>query len=1014
MAFFPIQMESLVLQVRLKDDSEHTVTIEKTAIVQDFLNAINDLIPNQSFKYVEISNSTEVLFPNDPISDTYDPSNVYFVRSFPRFSSLTPSEIAQIPLLFDQDVNTALKYCETLLYSLNTEDFSTFLSNESTGLNGRCAKSFTDRFITFHCFECALTPDSVVCLSCFLKGGHESHQCVVRKGGDCCCGNFLKWKDCKCCPHKIESRPCDSEVLATLFSMILSNGLKNNSQNWEKLINWFLKILKTNDLYRRILVARIVADVTILPAMLAVIVSPENQWLDIACEFFGLLLEVEEFPDFNEKLAAAVVSLFSPEGHHQDIIDICFNALTKPNPPGFTNFIRLLFRVFRPFYGISGYWDILEKHIKQFEILAESSEPAIIENCAYEEIGNLFVWIMESTNETIDENVNAMLINQINECESAGVSITDGKTRPRLILAQKLIIGYLTVCLKHYHYKEFPALLGTFGDTFDFDQPGLNIPTIPLCMNFHIMFGSSVDSDVDDFGDSPDRALVYPAHFFVNFYLFLLTKTPTRPWVMETFSAWKKAGFVSSIIPPLFKTIQRAFAVLDPEVAVIRLAHIFNMFLETISDELFAATSLSFWFFIAVIMMENGDFDVLRDSVELMLAVKPMQFKEIIQKTKDEGLSQDESRIRDVLDAVCQDQTHSKDTSQLLRSAKWIENGIIWIDLFHPYLDIAIVSEALSQPLSIGNAPIDHTFRAFLHEPNSFDSPALLVFAYFTLLKHSVTTLPHASATIRIICEILQVMPSFQEHQIVEQVALRPCKVHSLTAFIAKANEMPLHIFIAVPFILTFLKPWTIGKHSLLDLLRSSNKFGVFCASIISPEIIVPAPPPPRISPDRSIVVRSSVDRKKAIRESFNRSDLMDSAPLPRHPCRDCREDSPGRCHCVYLYPHFYLEGRVALRACTCSLVHPKCIQDENSEFCIDKSHARNAFLPFFRHNETEIVEENISAFLSSLSKFGGCGIETVGGLLLDQILLIELSERRSPDDIELMISNSGFRKVMK
>jgi hypothetical protein len=96
-----------------------------------------------------------------------------------------------------EDIDSAINYCKHILSSDFNGSFSSFLQSSFNPKNLSICQLNSSFFTLFiHCNQCSLISNSCICLSCFLKSNHSSHDIRIDNGtrGNCDCGDcsYLK------------------------------------------------------------------------------------------------------------------------------------------------------------------------------------------------------------------------------------------------------------------------------------------------------------------------------------------------------------------------------------------------------------------------------------------------------------------------------------------------------------------------------------------------------------------------------------------------------------------------------------------------------------------------------------------------------------------------------------------------------------------------------------------------------------------------------------------------------
>jgi hypothetical protein len=695
-------MDDLEVIVHDPDGAEARFRLDATASVSDCLSRVAVAPPRDGWKYIGIENSWEVLLPSDSFAATYAPGNIYLVRNEPLFP-FTRADIERVRPLFDRDADLALSYCETFFYAANSVDFESFLATESRGsaFPWRCNKTLPESSITVHCRDCALTDDSVICLECFRGEDHDGHHCETRYGGTCSCGNFLKWKEQSCCPDHTSRKTCHSDTqsknykfLLAFFSMILATA-SDKPKLWERVIPWLIRLMNAGHLYVDCLAARIMAGDGILANIIKSALRAPAEWIHDACTFLCVLLEVQVLPPelwvgdddpppqvFKHYFTSTVEGLFG------EIMEQCEERLREP-PGRLTEFVRLLMRVFTPDYAMEdkisdfAWFDFFEEHFTRLVDIAASNDALQFENCAYEEICTSFTHILRCVGSGSVDDVLGVVGRSLDDFEGVGIPVSRCESSPGLVFAQKAVTRYVDIFRDGISDEAFKGHLKLPGPGFDPDRAVLNLSDLPFWLTAHVVAGHV---NAADFGEFPEHAIVYPARVFALFYLFSLGALASRPWLCELFHGWQKAGLVRLTLPPLFRILRAAFFALDREFAVDRLAHIFNLFLPTLSAEAYAASSFAFWFLLAT-LIDAPDVpkdDVLADTLELRLALDPLRPKQAVVAALDSGTATCESEVRSALRMIAR--PAEKDRSALT-SRRRIDSTSDRVELFRPYID---------------------------------------------------------------------------------------------------------------------------------------------------------------------------------------------------------------------------------------------------------------------------------------------------------------------------------------
>lgn len=144
--------------------------------------------------------------------------------------------------------------------------FEVYLKNlQATLKTCSCQHSWFSGTLSIRCFDCQLSPNSCICVSCFLKGKHKGHKVKIAHSinGTCDCGDPMNWKPAGFCSdhpgpeENPEMTQLDSETRIKLISM--ANALFHhytdyailNSHLFHELTCFIQKIVSLGDATRR-------------------------------------------------------------------------------------------------------------------------------------------------------------------------------------------------------------------------------------------------------------------------------------------------------------------------------------------------------------------------------------------------------------------------------------------------------------------------------------------------------------------------------------------------------------------------------------------------------------------------------------------------------------------------------------------------------------------------------------------------------------------------------------------
>jgi hypothetical protein len=165
--------------------------------------------------------------------------------------------------LFIEDIDAAIKHCQDLLSSDFNGSFSSFLKTSFNPKNlSICQVSSSISTLFIHCNQCSLSPNSCICLSCFLKSNHSDHDIRIDNGnyGNCDCGDHSLWKSCGYCsdhsgqssiPHETQVPDKIQHLLIDICSCIFQNIKKINDKNLKKITSFLQQIISLGDGFRR-------------------------------------------------------------------------------------------------------------------------------------------------------------------------------------------------------------------------------------------------------------------------------------------------------------------------------------------------------------------------------------------------------------------------------------------------------------------------------------------------------------------------------------------------------------------------------------------------------------------------------------------------------------------------------------------------------------------------------------------------------------------------------------------
>ena len=173
---------------------------------------------------------------------------------------------SELVILFETDMDAAMRECERKLTGANYPSFEAFLKRLKETLKCNvCQMSWGQKSLAGHCLDCQEKENSCICIPCFIAGNHAGHRAfVIAEGsGNCDCGDASFWKKSGFCPNHpgpddnpdISGLPANLRTLfITIFSACLNNFgylALNDVNGFADMWNWFQVFIPIGDAVRR-------------------------------------------------------------------------------------------------------------------------------------------------------------------------------------------------------------------------------------------------------------------------------------------------------------------------------------------------------------------------------------------------------------------------------------------------------------------------------------------------------------------------------------------------------------------------------------------------------------------------------------------------------------------------------------------------------------------------------------------------------------------------------------------
>ena len=228
---------------------------------------------------------------------------------------------SELVILFETDMDAAMRECERKLTGTNYLSFESFLKRLKETLKCNvCQRSWGQKSLAGHCLDCQVKENSCICIPCFIAGNHAGHRAfVIAEGsGNCDCGDSCFWKKSGFCPNHTgpDENPDISGLpanLRTLFITIFSACLNNfgylalhDVNGFGDMWNWFQVFIPIGDAVRRCVTIAL-KSVIERPDFALVLASMPPENMERLIESFGGLVNDVVFA---KSFGAAVVKSY--------------------------------------------------------------------------------------------------------------------------------------------------------------------------------------------------------------------------------------------------------------------------------------------------------------------------------------------------------------------------------------------------------------------------------------------------------------------------------------------------------------------------------------------------------------------------------------------------------------------------------------------------------------------------------------------------------------------------------
>lgn len=176
-------------------------------------------------------------------------------------------EKQNLQTLFIDQPEIAIQYCVARLCHGKFKTMNEFIEyQKSRGKVSTCQAAWTDGQFSIHCFDCALSPQSCICMECYHKGEHKGHHILYRpySTGNCDCGDSSLWKQTGFCkehqgnfgnPDQEEIDPDTLKLMSEIvpISLRIENLVSERFGKIDIVFNWLTEFVKIGDGYRRVI-----------------------------------------------------------------------------------------------------------------------------------------------------------------------------------------------------------------------------------------------------------------------------------------------------------------------------------------------------------------------------------------------------------------------------------------------------------------------------------------------------------------------------------------------------------------------------------------------------------------------------------------------------------------------------------------------------------------------------------------------------------------------------------------
>lgn len=922
--------------------------------------------------------------------------------SFTAPAAISPAEESNLRSLFAENPREALGYCDVLLWSgcQGAASFDDFLKSENDPADiSACQVVGGPKQIMFHCKECSLDDQALLCLDCFVKGNHAGHQCsvVFGNGKKCSCGDRSVWKSEGFCPNHGHSSPEKAsameqgkkEFLSKMFSLVL-DAVRSHPEGMKFVTPWLVKFIKLGDRYVNI-IANIMTTGTCLDEFLKTFYSSRV----CPSEVSELLERLASDPAFHTHMSKVVVRQYAFLLEQATLA-----ATSRGDSIEFRHFSSVLLSAFkianiREVFQESGvdWLEVFAGHVRNLVTLIKC--PIYVDpiTTSYRELASGFTYIMKGATQAEMQRVIDILIEELREVECKGVAMIDMGRKGGILLTYAMVAEYLEL---NQYKLDWSRLQFSFGSV-DPDAPISKVKVVPSNLVLHVLAGYAVKNgtDIKTLTENINDLVVHPLRLVIFIWLYQIgVIADSRIGVSELLRMYTEMGLGETITPYLEVLVQRVFiASENRELLVRRIAKMCGLFAEVYSSSFMSGVGLAFFFCIVCLLTDDAEKAtkemICEHMVESVLQSGPKSLAKILAKMELKKRRVDDTFVRAAISRVAATVTSDNHTK--------FKRGPS-VNPFHMHFNASECSVVI-QNQGCHIPPILCELEGVVK------SPTILAVCHYLLALHQKYPSHVSDAVVRIIVSLLAIIG---RDAALTSTKGTPIFVKSLDSLVKLAEDQPFQVFAETPFVLKFCE---CPASTLVELIGGLGEIGrealdaFGCAGGARSAERAKA----KARAYKEALLAKMKSQQSAFREK-NEDKLADTQSTDT--CVVCGEEKDEPlCHQILLYNHSLLKKR-AIHMLVCPHpVHPSCVRSDSEEqwHCPLDRAPRNALIPSFpngydkqlteptRQAVTKFVEGPITSYDAPTTNKAS----TVTTSLLNSIKVvsIRLKDEHSIDD---------------